>query len=167
MYLIYEKYNFSLTVDNLLVYTGTGDAPAANEKTSESAPWGLGYQLSDVYTSNGAKVSNIRFVAVGKDMTVDEVGFTVTANVEGKTWDRHTTTVYGSLLGKETPDSATSVVATAEEYGAEYIYGLAIMGIPTDTPIVFTVTPYAIKGGVKIPGASFNVSVNIPSGSNN
>ena len=48
--------------------------------------------------------------------------------------------------------------------GAEYLYGLVIKGIPTDTEITFTVTPYYTDAGSGIQnGASFRVVVNVPS----
>ena len=150
----------TVTVDNLTVYAGTGEAPDASP--AEVAPWGLGYQLSDVYQGANGKVANIRFIALGTDMNVENVGFKVTANVDGKAWDKNTTTVYSELWGKDAA-GVNGAVAKAEDYGADFIYGLAITGIPTDTDIVFTVTPYATKGGETVNGATFQVTVNVPS----
>ena len=151
----------TVTIDNLLIYAGTGDAPDVAPATT--APWGLGYQLSDVYQGANGTVANIRFVALGVDMNVENVGFKISASIDEKSWNRNTTAVYSELWGKD-ETGVSGAVATASEYGAEYIYGLAIMGIPTDTDIVFTVTPYATKGGETKDGATFQVTVNVPSG---
>ena len=150
----------SATLDNLVVYAGTGEAPDASPATT--APWGLGYQLSDVYQGANGNVANIRFIALGTDMDVENVGFKVTADVEGKSWDRNTSTVYTELWGKNAA-GVDGAVAKASDYGADFIYGLAIKGIPTDTDITFTVTPYATKNGEIVEGATFRVVVNVPS----
>ena len=150
----------TVTVDNLTVYAGTGEAPDASP--AEVAPWGLGYQLSDVYAGANGNVANIRFIALGTDMGVENVGFKVTADVEGKSWDRNTSTVYTELWGKNAA-GVDGAVAKASDYGADFIYGLAIKGIPTDTDITFTVTPYATKNGEIVEGATFRVVVNVPS----
>ena len=150
----------TVTVDNLTVYAGTGEAPDASPATV--APWGLGYQLSDVYAGANGNVANIRFIALGTDMDVENVGFKVTANVDGKSWDRNTSTVYTELWGKNAA-GVDGAVAKASDYGADFIYGLAIKGIPTDTDITFNVTPYATKNGEIVEGATFRVVVNVPS----
>ena len=122
----------------------------------------LGYQLSDVYAGANGNVANIRFIALGTDMDVENVGFKVTANVDGKSWDRNTSTVYTELWGKNAA-GVDGAVAKASDYGADFIYGLAIKGIPTDTDITFNVTPYATKNGEIVEGATFRVVVNVPS----
>ena len=149
----------TVTVDNLTVYAGTGEAPDASPATV--APWGLGYQLSDVYAGANGNVANIRFIALGTDMDVENVGFKVTANIDGKAWDKNTTTVYSELWGKDAA-GVNGAVAKASDYGADFIYGLAITGIPTNTDIEFTVTPYATKDGQVVNGATFRVVVNVP-----
>lgn len=143
----------TVEIGSFTLYAGAGSEPT-------NVPAGLGYQLSSTYEKNTKTVADIRFIACGSDLSVRNVGFRIVAEADGmdqKIWDEHTTTVYTSLL-------ADGDTVTAASYGADYLYGLAIRGIPTDTEITFTVTPYYTDDGSTVHyGTSFCVVVNVPS----
>lgn len=82
---------------------------------------------------------NIRFIASGSNFDVDAVGFKVTASVDGKSWDVNSKTVYTSILAEGLGE------VTAATYGAQYLSTLTVKGVPADTQVTFTVTPYVIS----------------------
>lgn len=140
-------------IESFTLYAGDVSAPT-------NVPAGLGYQLSSTYEKDAQPVADIRFIACGSEPSVQNVGFRIVAETDGmdqKIWNKNTTTVYTSLLA-----GGNSV--TAASYGADYLYGLVIKGIPTDTEITFTVTPYYTDAESAVHnGASFRVVVNVSS----
>ncbi|MBE6633412.1 MAG: hypothetical protein E7620_03600 [Ruminococcaceae bacterium] len=109
-----------------------------------------GYQTSEAVDGK----YNVRFIASGSNFDVDAVGFKVTANVDGKAWDMNSNTVYTSILA----EGLGEVKASA--YGAQYLSTLTVKGVPADTQIVFTVTPYVISEyGTVVYGTPTEVTV--------
>ncbi len=122
-----------LTTNKLLV----DDISVASIKNGMT-PMLVGYQ------ENTVSGTSIRFLATVDTLYYEEMGFIVEA--KGVTQTISTTTVFTSV-------TANGSEVVAKELDGRYITALVVTGID-ESPVEFTVTPYAIYFGKEIRGES-------------
>lgn len=107
----------------------------------------------------------VRFVgALSDDVALEdyiEVGFKLTAayGEDGqKILDTACTTVYTKITGSE---GGVTTEYSAADFGAKYLFALAVNGIPTDIgTVTFTVTPYFVTADGTVNGSTCTVVYN-------
>ena len=103
-------------------------------------------------------VFSVRFVGTVDSLNYSEVGFEITATMDGakaNSWTKSTNTVYSKLIG----NTDTGIVEyTKENLSGEYIYALTIQGVPTEGTVTFNVTTYGIVDGVEVVGETYAVT---------
>lgn len=116
------------------------------------------YQTSAV-TTDGKW--NVRLVATGNDTTFSNVGFRISVvGDETRTWDKHTSTVYQSILATDADTGSTYEAVTAEGLGVAYLYCLTIYDVPAAQTVTLKVTPYATQAdGTVVDGKTVDVTV--------
>ena len=130
--------DFAYSAENGFIFTAAPEAPRF-----------VGVQLSSTYPNQyGDSAMNVRFVAVLDNTDLSEygsIGFKLTAiaadGTESKLNDITGTDVYSSILAS-TDNSIKAY--TAEQLGGEYIFALAIEGVPAVGTVAFNGTAYAI-----------------------
>ncbi len=121
-----------------------------------------GYQAKDA----AGDTFDFRLVAtvdVPENVTVDKVGFVITAKYGTTTLTKNysTNTVYNSVTGNT--DTGLKEY-TAEALGGDYIFALAITGAPVlaEGAITLEVTTYYVSGGNTVYGATEVFTVTAP-----
>ena len=164
----------TLTANNLTGWTATTmgkvlpralvvNVPGVVETTVEGAATVLhGYQAKDA----AGDTFDFRLVAtvdVPENVTVEKVGFIITANYGTTTLTKEyrTNTVYNSVTG----NTATGLEEyTAESLGGDYIFALAITGAPVlaEGAITLEVTTYYVSGTDTVYGETEVFTVTAP-----
>lgn len=111
--------------------------------------------------TGGASVYNVRFLSVITDMDFFAAGYEVNAaySTGEKNYSHECTAVYKKVLASA-PDGLNATY-TAEELGGNYIFALTISDIPVSLgQVTFTVTPYAVKDGVRVTGTEYSIVYN-------
>ena len=169
----------TLTANNLTGWTATTmgkvlpralvvNVPGVVETTVEGAATVLhGYQAKD----EAGDTFDFRLVAtvdVPENVTVEKVGFIITANYGTTTLTKNysTNTVYNSVTGN-TDTGLVAYTATGEgEYalGGDYIFALAITGAPVlaEGAITLEVTTYYVSGEDTVYGETEVFTVTAP-----
>lgn len=169
----------TLTANNLTDWTATTmgkvlpralvvNVPGVVETTVEGAATVLhGYQAKDA----AGDTFDFRLVAtvdVPENVTVEKVGFIITANYGTTTLTKNysTNTVYNSVTGN-TDTGLVAYTATGEgEYalGGDYIFALAITGAPVlaEGAITLEVTTYYVSGEDTVYGETEVFTVTAP-----
>lgn len=129
-----------------------------------------GYQTTTI-ANNKFNLRLVGLVELGETALTDysKVGFVVVANYANTTtkWTSAASNmVYSSLSGTETDNTAkgeTGIVTyEASDFGADYLYALAIKNIPANQGVItFEVTPYyiAADGTTVVYGATENFEI--------
>ncbi len=129
-----------------------------------------GYQTTTV-ANNKFDLRLVGLVELGDTALTDysKVGFVVVANyanINTKWTSAASNKVYSSLSGTETDNTAnggTGIVSyEASDFGADYLYALAIKNIPANQGVItLEVTPYyiAADGTTVVYGATENVEI--------
>ncbi|MBQ9145557.1 MAG: hypothetical protein IJX70_03740, partial [Clostridia bacterium] len=120
-----------------------------------------GYQAKEA-VDNKFDFRLVATVDVPTDITVDKVGFVITATYGDTrlTKNYSTNTVYEAVTG----NTDTGLVDyTAEELGGDYIFALAITGAPANAgDITLKVTTYYVSGTTTVYGAPEVFTVTAP-----
>ena len=180
-YTVYKDANGETSVENtkMLGWTATTmgkvlpralvvNVPGVVETTVEGAATVLhGYQAKDK-DNDKFDFRLVATVDVPENVTVDEVGFVITANYGTTTLtkDYRTNTVYNSVTGN-TDTGLVAYTAKGEgEYalGGDYIFALAITGAPVlaEGAITLEVTTYYVSGEDTVYGETEVFTVTAP-----
>ena len=121
-----------------------------------------GYQAKDA-ADNKFDFRLVATVDIPENVTVDKVGFVITATYGNTTLTKNysTNTVYEAVTGNSTTGLKEY---TAEALGGDYIFALAITGAPvlTDDVITLKVTTYYVSGTTTVYGATEVFTVTAP-----
>ncbi len=147
-----------ILLDNIRVYSGTELKSDAELGLSKGAQF-AGVQESAV--DNGA--FNVRFISAIDALQYDGVGFDITASyTEGGVAKTKTVKkTYTAAYTKITANTGAGIVEyAAEDLGGQYLYALAVKGVPAEGKVVFLVKTFSVEGSAETVQSIYEVTYN-------